>query len=147
MDSPDGSKDHSYNIDNIFTPQSMLRFKYKSSGMRIKECTNRDDCGIIIKTIKTKDSIKMVLCTDPSYFPNNLHYHNLVEAKDLHLIVEYPLHNDKEDSDQEWITLPISWFGQPVDWSRLPSRDRCVPGYRVTLAITSSQFDDECTIL
>ena len=54
MDSPDGSKDHSYNIDNIFTPQSMLRFKYKSSGMRIKECTNRDDCGIIIKTIKPK---------------------------------------------------------------------------------------------
>ena len=96
----------------------------------------------------------MVLCTDPSYYSNTLHLHSDVEAKDMHLIVDYPIHHRDTDSDsriaheqeesQEWFNFPISWIGRPgfhnggLDWSQFPDRNISVSDYRVDLLIANS---------
>ena len=88
---------------NIFTSATKLMFYFKISA---RYCSKSGKCGIIVKTVPAKGGANMILCTDPSDYSEEIHYHDEVDAKDMHFLVKCKNRNDH--------FIPLSWLGGPV---------------------------------
>ena len=93
----------SHSICSIFANETKLMYHYKHPA--VKNCFNQGKCGFILKTVPAKDGANMVLCTNPSDYSKDIHYHDEVQAKDLHFIVDLKVGNT---------IIPLSWFEKPV---------------------------------
>ena len=92
----------------------MYHFKHPA----VKECSKRGECGFIIKTTPAKDGASMRLCTDPSDYSEDIHFHDEIRAEDIHFILW---------SRKGECNIPISWCGVPrVEHGKL-SVDNMLP--------------------
>ena len=116
----------SHSVWSIFRKETRLIFHYKQPG--VESCSQPGNCGFVLKTTPAgdPDGADMILCTDPSEYSNELHYHNEFKAEDMHLLVE---------NLQSGQSIPLSWFGKPtmkygkVCWdvvSKLKGRENCM---------------------
>ena len=91
----------SYSICYIFAKETKLMYHYKHPA--VKNCSNQGECGFILKTVPSKDGANMILCTDPSDYSEDIHYHDEVQAKNVHLLVD--LYSSRK-------IIPLSWCGK-----------------------------------
>ena len=56
-----------------------------SEDENVSACPQPGKCGFILKIVPAKDGTNFVLCTDPTDYSDEIHYHDEIEAKDIHL--------------------------------------------------------------
>ena len=89
------------NICSIFAMETKLMYHYKHHA--VKGCSNKGECGFILKTVPAKNGANMILCTDPSDYSEDIHYHDEVQAKNVHLLVDLKISAK---------LIPLSWCGK-----------------------------------
>ena len=65
------------------------------------------------KTVPAKEHANFVLSTDPNDYSEEIHYHNEIHAKDMHLEMEW-FKELKQPGGWPGYYLPMSWAGRPV---------------------------------
>ena len=101
------SKQDCRNIDSVFDVDHKRTLKFQYEPLNAGGCNKPGKCGFIIKTVLTEDGANMILCTDPSEYSEEIHYHEEYKAKDLYF------------STSHWGSfnhyhIPLSWNGVPV---------------------------------
>jgi hypothetical protein len=95
------------NITDIFAEETEIVF-YIDNHPAVGNCPKPGRCGFIIKTTPAKDGANIILCTDPSDYSGEIHYHDEFQAKDMHLVAAV------SDPYYFYQYLPLSWNGIPV---------------------------------
>ena len=79
----------SFTVDDmrsIFEKEIKLDFTIKGhAAIDKRNCHIQGRCGLILKTVPAKDGANVVLCTDPAEYPDDMHFHEEFQAKDMHL--------------------------------------------------------------
>ena len=106
---------------SIFEKEIKLDFTIKGhAAIDKRNCHIQGRCGLILKTVPAKDGANVVLCTDPAEYPDDMHFHEEFQAKDMHLtaVLAKPHH----------VFFPLSWLGTPVirdgsvEWGEILSK-------------------------
>ena len=113
-------------VPSIFEEETKLIF----SNSYIANCSQPGQCGFILKTVPAKDGPNFVLCTDPTDYPDDIHYHNEIESADIHLAFirqEFSPNPEPDGSEYgDYILnssiplrldsrcIPLSWADRPV---------------------------------
>ena len=114
----------SFTVDDkrsIFEKEIKLDFTIKGhAAIDKRNCHIQGRCGLILKTVPAKDGANVVLCTDPAEYPDDMHFHEEFQAKDMHLTAVL--------TKPQRVFFPLSWLGTPVikdgsvEWGEILSK-------------------------
>ena len=96
-----------HNLTSIFEEETELYFDIvTSAALDKRNCRKHGRCALLLKTVPAKNGANVVLCTDPAEYPDDMHFHNELQVKDMHLTAfkTYPVFS----------VIPLSWHGTPV---------------------------------
>ncbi|XP_063685347.1 uncharacterized protein LOC134819353 isoform X1 [Bolinopsis microptera] len=102
-------------IFSLFEQETKLYFicEGHASVYNLSNCSKPGKCGFILKTVPAKEHANFVLSTDPNDYSEEIHYHNEIHAKDMHLEMEW-FKELEQPSGSRGYYLPMSWAGRPV---------------------------------
>ena len=100
-----------YTPEELFASNHDIKFKFKQDSRT--DCSKEGDCGFMLRitaaTGKLDDSFNIQLVTDPSLYPDEIHFHR----ESLMLVDKIHFTFDVVDGDSSCSDCPVSCLGRP----------------------------------